>query len=218
MRDQQPGGWQPPPQQPPPGWGSPQPPKQRQPWPPKVKRNVLVLALLAVPLLGALWVWGQPPPDSENTVWVSLSADVGPDPRGGGPGADGVVVVMVGRRVADLGPFGERVAALVAPADHRLPGRVVGAGGVVSFDQVDVQLAEPLVPRRVDTQAVQQALAAAGFRWLIVHLNVEERSQVLPSSAAAAGKCFGDNGLSCEWRLATAGPPLRFEVRPLSLA
>lgn len=177
---------------------------------------MLVLALLVVPLLGALWVWGQPPPDSENTVWVSLSPDVGPDFwRGGGKGADGVVVVTVGRRVAELGPFGERVAALVAPADHRLPGRVVGAGGVVSFDQVDMQLAEPLVPRRVDTQAVQQALAAAGFRWLIVHLNVEERSQVLPSSAAAAGKCFGDNGLSCEWRLATAGPPLEFEVRPL---
>lgn len=147
---------------------------------------------------------------------MSLSPDVGPDFwRGGGKGADGVVVVTVGRRVAELGPFGERVAALVAPADHRLPGRVVGAGGVVSFDQVDMQLAEPLVPRRVDTQAVQQALAAAGFRWLIVHLNVEERSQVLPSSAAAAGKCFGDNGLSCEWRLATAGPPLEFEVRPL---
>ena len=218
MSDQQPGGWQAPPQQPPPGLGSPQPPKQRQPWPPKVKRNVLVLALLAVPLLGALWVWGQPPRDSENTVWVQLFPDVGPDPRGGGPGADGVVVVMVGRRVAGLGPFGERVAALVAPADHRLPGRVLRAGGVVSFDQVDVQLAEPLVPRRVDTRAVQQALVGAGFRWLVVHLSVEERSQVLPSSAAEAGKCFGDNGLSCEWRLATAGPPLEFEVRPLSPA
>lgn len=218
MRDQQPGGWQPSPQQPPSGWDSPQPPRQRQLWPAKVKRNVLALALLAVPLLGALWVWGQPPADSENTVWVSLSSDVGPHPRGGGPGADGVVVVMVGRRVADLGPFGERVAALVAPADQRMPGRVVGAGGVVSFDQVDVRLAAPLVPRRLDTRAVQQALAAAGFRWLVVNLSVEERSQVLPSSAAAAGKCFGDKGLSCEWRLATAGPPLEFEVRPLSPA
>jgi hypothetical protein len=218
MSDQQPGGWQPPPQQPPPGWGSPQPPTQRQRWPPKVKRNVFVLTLLAVALLGALWVWGQPPPDSENTVWVSLVPDVGPDFWRGGKGANGVVVVMVGRRVADLGPFGERVAALVAPADHRLPGLVVADGhgvfSVVSFSQVDVWLAEPLVPRRLDTQAVQRELAVAGFRWLVVNLSVEERSQVLPSSAAAAGRCWGDNGLSCEWRLATAGPPLRFEVRP----
>jgi hypothetical protein len=225
MSDQQPGGWQPPPQQPPPGWGAPQPPTQRRRWPPKVKRNVLVLALLAVALLGALWVWGQPPPDSEHTVWVGLSSDVGPDLRGAGPGAKSLVSVTVGRRVAELGPFGERVAALVAPAAHRLPGLVVedghGVFSVVSFSQVDVWLAEPLVPRRVDTQAAQQALAAAGFRWLVVSLSVAEGSQVLPPSAAAAGKCRGDNefnGLSCEWRLATAGPPLEFEVRPTSPA
>jgi adenosine deaminase len=42
------------------------------------------------------------------------------------------------------------------------------------------------------------ALAAAGFRWLVMGLSVEERCRCCPRSAAAAGECFGDNGLSCE--------------------
>jgi hypothetical protein len=141
---------------------------------------------------------------------------VGPDLRGGGAGANGLVTVMVPRgRVADPGSLGERVAALVAPAAPRSSTAVFkNLDG--SRQMVDVHLAEPLVPRRLDTQAVQQALAPAGFRRLVVGLYVEERSQVLPHSAAAAGGCWGYNGLSCEWRLATEGPPLSFEVRPVS--
>jgi len=183
---------------------------------------VLAVALLGVAALtvigGGLWVWGRLPPDSENTVWVSLYPDVGPDLRGGGKGAKALVVIAVKRgRVADPGPFGERVAALVAPTAHRSPANVdENLDG--SFKLVGVHLAEPLVPRRLDTQAVQQALAAAGFRWLVVDLSVQERSQVLPHSAAEAGECWGYNGLSCEWRLATGGPPLKFEVRPVSPA
>jgi hypothetical protein len=181
---------------------------------------VLVLVALGIALLRTLWAWGLLPSDSEDTVWVSLSPDTGRElrPRSG-KGANGVVVVTVGRRVADLGPFAERVAALVAPADHRSPGLVVEDGhGVfsVSPPRVDVQLAEPLLPRRVDTQAVQQTLAAAGFRWLVVDVDVEERSQVVPQAAAQAGECWGDQALSCEWRVATGGPPLRFEVRAVS--
>lgn len=125
-----------------------------------------------------------------------------------------MVTVMVPRgRVADPGSLGERVAALVAPAADRSSAAVFKyLDG--SRQMVDVHLAEPLVPRRLDTQAVQQALAAAGFRRLVVGLYVEEHSQVLPHSVAAAGECWGYNGLSCEWRLATEGPPLSFEVRP----
>jgi hypothetical protein len=181
---------------------------------------VLVLVVLGIALLRALWAWGRLPSDSEDTVWVSLSPNTGRElrPRSG-TGADGVVVVTVLRPVADLGPFGERVAALVAPADHRSPGVVVEDGrGLfsVSPPQVDVHLAAPLLPRRVDTQAVQQELAAAGFRWLVVDLDVEERAQVMPQAAAQAGECWGDQGLSCEWRIATGGPPLGFEVRAVS--
>lgn len=149
---------------------------------------------------------------------MSLFPDVGPDLRGGGKGAKGLVVVAVKRgRLADPGPFAERVAALVAPTANRSPG-VVFENLEGSLKMVDVHLAEPLVPRRLDTQAVQQALAAAGFCWLVVGLYVEERSQVLPHSAAEAGRCWGYDGLSCEWRIATAGPPLNFEVRPVSPA
>ncbi len=182
--------------------------------------TVLAVALLGVAALtvaGALWVWGRLPPDSEDTVWVSFYPDVGPDLRGG-KGTKGLVALAVQRgRLADPGPFAERVAALVAPTAPRLPA-VVYENLDGSFKLVDVQLAEPLVPRRLDTQAVQQALAAAGFRWLVVRLSVEERSQVIPESAAEAGECWGDNGVSCEWRIATGGPPLRFEVRPVSPA
>jgi hypothetical protein len=165
----------------------------------------LVLVLLAVGLLGAFAVWTRLPTESEHTVWVSLYP---------GRNGNGLVNVALRRgRVADLGPFAERVAALVAPAANRSPAEVYeNLDG--SFNLVDVHLAEPLVPRRVDTQVVQQALAAAGFRWLVVHLYVEERSQVMPDSVARAGKCWGYNGLSCEWRIATGAPPLRFEAVP----
>jgi hypothetical protein len=188
--------------------------RRRRWWltPPAVALLVLVLALLAVALLSALWVWGQLPRDSEDTIWVQFFPDVGPDPRAGGKGL--VALAVEPGRVADPGPFAERVAALVAPAAPRLPAVVhKNRGGTMQL--VDVHLEEPLVPRRLDTRAVQQALAAAGFRWLIVHLYVEERSQVLPRSAAEAGKCFGYNGLSCEWRIASGGSPLKFEVPPL---
>jgi hypothetical protein len=184
---------------------------------PRAVAVILVVVLVVVVLGGALWACCRPPPDSDDTVWVYLSPDPGRElrPRSG-KGANGVVGVTVLRPVADLGPFAERVAALVAPADHRSPGLVLDDGRgffSVSAPSVDVQLAEPLLPRRVDTQAVQQELAAAGFRWLVVNLNVEERAEVTPQAAAQAGECFGDQGLSCEWRIATGGSPLRFEVR-----
>lgn len=62
--------------------------RRRRWWltPPAVALLVLVLALLAVALLRALWVWGQLPPDSEDTIWVQFFPDVGPDPRAGGKG------------------------------------------------------------------------------------------------------------------------------------
>jgi len=166
----------------------------------------LVLTLIAVALLGALWAWGRPSPGSEDTVWVSLYP---------GRNGNGLVVVAVERgRVADPGPFAERLAALVAPTAHRSSADVYeNLGG--GFRLVDVHLAEPLVPRRLDTKAVQQALAEAGFRWLVVRLYVEQRSQVMPHSAAEAGGCWGDTALSCDWRIATEGPPLSVEVRPV---
>jgi hypothetical protein len=81
--------------------------------------GLLGLAFLALAVFGWLWV-SRLPPDSRNTVWVSFSADVGPDLRGGGKGAKGLVGIAVQRgRVADPGPLAERVAALVAPAAHR---------------------------------------------------------------------------------------------------
>jgi hypothetical protein len=199
--------------------------RRRRWWLPPRALAALGLTLLTVALLGGLWVLGGLPPDSENTVWVSVGPADGPDHREVGKGAKGVVgIAVVPGRVAaaDLGPFAERVAALVAPTAPGLPALVVEAGhgvfSVVSSDQAGVHLAEPLVPRRVDTQAVQQALAADGFHWLILSLSVNERSQVTPHSAAEAGGCFGYNGLSCEWRIATVGPPLRFEVRPAAAA
>jgi hypothetical protein len=93
---------------------------------------------------------------------LQLFPDVGPDLRGGGKGAKGLVALAVERgRLADPGPFAEHVAALVAPTAPRLPAAVhENLDG--SFKLVDVHLAEPLVPRRLDTQAVQQVLAAAG--------------------------------------------------------
>jgi hypothetical protein len=47
----------------------------------------------------------------------------------------------------------------------------------------------------------------------VVGLFSEEHWQVVPGSAARAGTC-GGNALSCEWRLATVGPPLKAEVSP----
>jgi hypothetical protein len=167
----------------------------------------LVLVLLAVGLLAAfaVWTWTRLPADSEHTVWVSLY----PGRNGNGK----VTVALKRGRVADLGPFAERVAALVAPTANRSPAEVYeNLDG--SFKLVDVHLAESLLPRRLDTQAVQQALAAVGFRWLVVGLYVEERSQVVPDSVARAGKCWGYNGLSCEWRIATGAPPLKFDAIP----
>jgi hypothetical protein len=185
--------------------------RRRRWWLPPRGVALLGLALLAVAVLAAAC---RPPPDSWDTVWVSLGPADGPDHREEvGKGAKGGVGVAVERgRVADLGPFAERVAALVAPTAHRSPAEVSeNLDG--SFNLAGVSLGEPLVPRRVDTQAVQQALAADGFHWLIVSLYVGERSAVLPRSAAAAGGCWG-NGSSCEWRIATAGPPLRFALSP----
>jgi hypothetical protein len=109
------------------------------------------------------------------------------------------------------------VAALVAPTAHRAPA-LVHENLDGSFQLVEVHPAEPLVPRRLDTQAVQRALAAAGFRWLVMGLSVEERCSCCPAARQRLGECSGDNGLSCEWRIATAGPPLEFEVRPVAPA
>jgi hypothetical protein len=125
---------------------------------------------------------------------VQFFPDVGPDPRAGGKGAKGLVALEVEPgRVAEPGPFAERVAAQVAPAAPRLPAVVhKNRGGTMQM--VDVHLEEPLVPRRLDTRVVQQALAAAGFRWLIVHLYVEERSQVLPAARQRLGSALATTG------------------------
>jgi hypothetical protein len=160
----------------------------------------------AVALLRALWVWGQLPPDSENTVWVSFYPDVGPDPRGGGKGAKGLVALAVQRgRLADPGPLAERVAALVAPTTHRSPALVYeNLDG--SFKLVDVHLTEPLVPRRVDTQAAQQALAAAGsaglwcaWTWRSARRSCPAARQRLGSALATTG-CHVSGGLRPEGR------------------
>lgn len=125
----------------------------------------------------------------------------------------GEVTVSTRRgRITDPGLFADRVAALLTPTAHRSPAdRYTDL--LDRHELVDVALAELATPVWLDTQALQQALAAAGFRRLVVGLFSLEHWQVTPHSAALAGGCWG-NALSCEWRLATAGPPLRAEIRP----
>lgn len=81
------------------------------------------------------------------------------------------------------------------------------------FQLIDVPLTHLAAPVRLDTRALQQALAPRGFRRLVVGLTAPEHWQVVPGSAARAGSCWG-NALSCEWRLATAGPPVKIEIHP----
>jgi hypothetical protein len=115
-------------------------------------------------------------------------------------------------RLADPGPFAERVASLLTPTAHRSPTQPY-TDLLDRYELVDVPLAELATPVWLDTPALQQALAAAGFRRLVVGLSSLEHWQVVPQRAALAGGCWG-NALSCEWRLATTGPPLKAEIRP----
>lgn len=115
-------------------------------------------------------------------------------------------------RIADPGLFADRVAALLTPTAHRSPTHRY-TDLLDRHELVDVALADLATPVQLDTQALQKELAAAGFRRLVVGLFSLEHWQVTPHSAALAGGCWG-NALSCEWRLATAEPPLKFEIRP----
>jgi hypothetical protein len=115
-------------------------------------------------------------------------------------------------RLADPGPFADRVAALLTPTAQRSP-PLLYTDLLGRLQAVDVPLAGLVAPARLDTQALQQTVAAEGFRRLVVGLSSEQHWQVTPGSAARAGGCWG-RALSCEWRLATAGPPLMAEVSP----
>jgi hypothetical protein len=116
-------------------------------------------------------------------------------------------------RLADPGRFAERVALLLTPTAQRSPTQAY-TDLLDRHDLVDVPLAELPTPVRLDTQALQQELAAAaGFRRLVVGLFSLQHWQVAPHIAARAGGCWG-NALSCEWRLATTGLPLKVEIRP----
>jgi hypothetical protein len=125
----------------------------------------------------------------------------------------GLATISVRRgRLADPGPFAERVAGLLAPTAHRSPPQIYG-DLLDRFQMINVSLSQLVAPLRLDTRALQQALALGGFRRLEVGLIALEHWQVVPASAARAGGCWG-NALSCEWRLATAGPPVKIVIRP----
>jgi hypothetical protein len=130
----------------------------------------------------------------------------------GGHGTGKATISVRRGRLADPGAFAERVAALLTPTAHRSPTQRY-TDLLDRHELVDVALAELATPVRLDTQALQEELAAAGFRRLVVGLFSLEHWQVTPHSAARAGGCWG-RALSCEWRLATAGPPLKVKIRP----
>jgi len=141
---------------------------------------------------------------SEDTVWVQLDL---------GRHGTGLATISVRRgRLADPGPFAERVAGLLTPAAHRSSPRIYW-DLLDRFQLIDVPLTQLVAPVRLDTRALQQALAPGGFRRLVVGLTSPEHWQVVPSSAARAGSCWG-NALSCEWRLPTAGLPVKIEIHP----
>jgi hypothetical protein len=109
---------------------------------------------------------------------------------------EGQATVSVRRgRLADPGPFAERVAALLTPTTHRSPTRIY-TDLLDRHQMIDVPLAQLMAPLRLDTQALQQALAAAGFlRRLVVGLYSEEHWQVVPGSAARAGDLLGQGAV-----------------------
>ena len=141
---------------------------------------------------------------SQDTVWVDLDL---------GRHGTGLATISVRRgRMADPGPFAERVAGLLAPAARRTSPRIYW-DLLDRFQLIDVPLTQLAAPVRLDTGALQQALAPGRFRRLVVGLTSPEHWQVVPGSAARAGSCWG-NALSCEWRLGTAEPPVKIEIHP----
>jgi hypothetical protein len=129
-----------------------------------------------------------------------------------GRNGTGQATISVRRgRVADPGPFARRVASLLTPTAQESPTNLY-TDLLRRTQMIDVPLANLAAPLTLDTRALQESLAAGGFQRLVVGLYSGDHWQVTPQRVAQAGTCWG-KGLSCEWRLATAGAPLQAEIR-----